>query len=326
MQVLAAALPADLPASIFVVLHTAAYSENILPHLLERAGPLPASNARDWEEIKPGHIYVAPADYHLVLEPSGYTRITRGPKENRFRPAVDPLFRSAAAAFGPRVIGIVLTGWLDDGTAGLWAIKERGGTAIVQRPEDALASSMPMNALKHVEVNHCVALKEIAPLLVRLTSAVSNEKAATPVPEAMELEVKIAKEDKALQRGITEWGDPSLYACPECHGVLLQLQEGSNLRFRCHTGHAYSLETLLSEFHEQTEATLWGALRSLEESILLMRGMASHLTKHQQDSAAALLVKKAADAQARADRVRQIVLDREQSNNESSVPGSPASN
>ena len=137
MQVLAAALPADLSASIFVVLHTAAYSENVLPRLLERAGPLPASNARDWEEIRPGHIYVAPADYHLILEPSGYTRITRGPKENRFRPAVDPLFRSAAAAFGPRVIGVVLTGWLDDGTAGLWAIKERGGTAIVQRPEDA---------------------------------------------------------------------------------------------------------------------------------------------------------------------------------------------
>ena len=185
---------------------------------------------------------------------------------------------------------------------------------------------MPMNALKHVEVNHCVALREIAPLLVRLTTATRTEKAAAPVPITMELEVKIAKEDKALQRGITEWGDPSLYACPECHGVLLQLQEGSNLRFRCHTGHAYSLETLLSEFHEQTEATLWSALRSLEESILLMRGMASHLTEHQQDDAAALLGKKAEDAQARADRVRQLVLDRAQSNGETSAAGSPGSN
>ena len=134
MKALAGGLSPDLKAALLVVLHMGANGLGILPEILERAGPLPAANARDGEAIRPGRIYVAPPDHHLLLEPSGHVRLSRGPKENRFRPAVDPLFRSAAHAFGPRVIGVVLTGFLDDGTAGLWAIKARGGTAVVQHP------------------------------------------------------------------------------------------------------------------------------------------------------------------------------------------------
>ncbi|HEX8116560.1 MAG TPA: chemotaxis protein CheB, partial [Pyrinomonadaceae bacterium] len=153
LKALAGGLPRDFKAAVLVVLHTAPYGLGILPEILERAGPLPASNARDWEQLRPGHIYIAPPDYHLLVERSGYARVTQGPKENRFRPAVDPLFRSAAYAFGPRVVGVVLTGWLDDGTAGLHAVKKRGGATVVQHPDDALAPSMPLNALKHVEVD-----------------------------------------------------------------------------------------------------------------------------------------------------------------------------
>src|SRR4051794_40274591 len=156
LRVLARSLPADLRASIMVVLHSGASSPDILDRILAREGPVPATNARNGEKIEPGHIYVAPSDHHLLVDDTGHLRLTRGPKENRFRPAIDVLFRSAAAAYGPRVVGVILSGWLDDGTAGLWAVKNRGGTAIVQRPDEAVAQSMPMSALKNVEVDHCV--------------------------------------------------------------------------------------------------------------------------------------------------------------------------
>jgi two-component system chemotaxis response regulator CheB len=320
LKALVAELPKDFKASIFIVLHVAPYSPGILPEILGQAGPLPVSNARDWEQIEPGHIYVAPPDFHLLLERAGYARITRGPKENRFRPAVDPLFRSAAHAFGPRVIGVIMTGWLDDGTAGLWAVKQQGGTAIVQNPEDAVAPSMPLNAIKHVEVDYCVPLKEIAPLLVRLTSETTDEEGVYTVPDEMETEVKIAKENNALESGILKWGDPSLYACPECHGVLLQLKEGNNVRFRCHTGHAYSVDTLLAEFTEKTEESLWSAIRSMEESVLLLRHLASHRRELKQDESADALLKKAKESQQRAELVRQTALNHEKLSEEKLAP------
>ena len=311
LKELVAELPRDLKASVFVALHVAPYSLGVLPEILERAGPLPAANARDWEQIEPGHIYVAPPDHHLLVERSGHVRITRGPRENRFRPAVDPLFRSAARAFGPRVVGVVLTGWLDDGTAGLYAVKERGGTAVVQHPDVAFAPAMPLSAIRHVEVDHIVRLKEIAPLLVRLTGAPAAEEGAYPVSEKLETEVRIAREDHAVESGITKWGEPSIYACPECHGVLLQMKEGSNLRFRCHTGHAYSVDSLLAEFTEKTEESLWGAIRSLEEGVLLMRNLAEQLSAHDHGADAEALLRKAQESQRRADLVRRAVMSHE---------------
>ncbi|MBV8900039.1 MAG: chemotaxis protein CheB [Verrucomicrobia bacterium] len=316
LKVLASGLPADLRASLFIVLHMGANGLGILPQILEQSGPLPASNARQGEAIRSGHIYVAPPDHHLLLEPTGHVRLSRGPKENRFRPAVDPLFRSAAYAFGPRVVGVVLTGFLDDGTAGLWAIKERGGTAVVQNPDEALAPSMPRSALQHVPVDHCSTLEDMAPLLVELARTPVKQKGASPVSKRLETELKIAKENNALEAGITEWGEPSLYACPECHGVLLQLKEGSNVRFRCHTGHAYSLETLLAEFTERTEETLWNAIRSMEEMILLLQRMARQMAEHGHDQAADTLEQKVRDTQERTDLVRQAVMQHEKPINE----------
>jgi two-component system chemotaxis response regulator CheB len=311
LKELFAALPRDLKASVFIALHVAPYSLGILPEILERAGSMPASNATDMEQIEPGRIYVAPPDFHLLVEPSGYVRVTRGPRENRFRPAIDPLFRSAAHAFGPRVVGVILTGWLDDGTAGLWAVKERGGTAIVQHPDDSYVPAMPLNAIKHVEVDHILPLKEIAPLLVRLTEAPAGEEGGRAVSEEMEIEVKIAREDNALESGILNWGEPSFYACPECHGVLLQMKEGNNLRFRCHTGHAYSVDSLLAEFTEKTEATLWSAIRAIEEGIILMRTLSKHFSDQHNGTDAAALLTKADESQKRADLVRQAVMSHE---------------
>jgi two-component system chemotaxis response regulator CheB len=308
LKVLAGGLPADLKAAVFVVLHMGANGLGILPQILERAGPLPAANARDGEAIRPGRIHVAPPDHHLLLEPSGHVRLSRGPKENRFRPAIDPLFRSAALAFGPRVVAVVLSGYLDDGTAGLWAIKARGGTAVVQHPMDALAPSMPRSALAHVAVDHCVTVKEMGPLLAVLAHTPVKEKGGPLVSKRMETEVKIAQKGNPLEAGITRWGEPSRYACPECHGVLLGLKEGSILRFRCHTGHAYSREALRTEYRERTEESLWNTIRSLEETVLLLRRMAAQAAEHGPGQAAAALEQKAREAQRRADWVRQALM------------------
>src|SRR5262249_47684536 len=201
-----------------------------------------------------GCVYIAPPDHHLMLETNGRMRVTRGPKENRSRPAVDPLFRSAALAFGSRVIGVVLSGGLDDGTAGLRNIKMCGGTTIVQDPADALVSSMPATALRHVSVDYCRPARDLGPLLVALVSRPSSPHI---VPEAamrkqMEIEVDIAKGGNHSM-AVTQIGQPSMFTCPECHGTLMRIRGEKPLRFRCHTGHAFTADTLLSELTEVTE-------------------------------------------------------------------------
>jgi two-component system, chemotaxis family, protein-glutamate methylesterase/glutaminase len=307
LKTLVAALPKDLKAAIFVTIHVAPYSMGILPEILERSGALAASNAKDWEAIQNGRIYVAPPDYHLLFEKEGYVRITHGPRENRFRPAIDPMFRAAAYCFGPQVIGVILTGWLDDGTAGLRAVRERGGTTIVQHPDDAFAPSMPLNAIKHVEVDHILAVKDIGPMLVHLIDTAIIEEVKHPVPEEMEIEVKIAKEESSLESGILKWGKPSIYACPECHGVLLQRAEENSIRFRCHTGHAFSVDSLLAEFAIKTEESLWSAIRALEEGALFMKGLAQHYAEHQNGANCESWLKKAEEVQQRVNLVRQAL-------------------
>jgi two-component system chemotaxis response regulator CheB len=310
LRTIAGGLPKDLPAAVFVVLHTSPEAPGILADILDRAGALPALFAVDGERILPGRIYVAPPDKHLVVEPNR-VRLTRGPKENRFRPAVDPLFRSAAQVYGPRVIGVILTGYLDDGTAGLWAVKQLGGTTIVQDPHEALAPSMPASAMRQVRVDHCLPVEEIAPLLVRLTGQPLEEEGVYEVPKAMDIEVRIAKEDTALDAGVLKLGEPSYYACPECHGVLLQLKEEKRIRFRCHTGHAYSVESLLAEITEGVEDSIWNAIRSAEESVLLLRHMAEHLAGSEDGHTAEEFLARAQEAQRQADLVRQAVMTKE---------------
>src|SRR5215213_7061352 len=309
LRVLAGGLPADLPASLFVVLHTSPDSPAMLAGILDRSGGLPALSPKDGDRIRPGTIYVAPPDRHLLVEPN-VMRVTRGPKENRFRPAVDPLFRSAAQTYGPRVIGVILTGYLDDGTAGLWTVKQLGGTAIVQDPSDAVVPFMPRNALAHVNVDYCLPLEGIAPLLVRLTTEAAEEEGAYQVPKEVEIEVNIAKEQKALDAGVLQLGEPSNYACPECHGVLLQMKEGTLFRFRCHTGHAYSVESLLADITEKMDDALWNSIRAFEEGELFMRHMAEHLDHADTGHSVESFLTRADEMKRRANLMRQAAMDR----------------
>jgi two-component system chemotaxis response regulator CheB len=307
---LVSALPADLPAALFIVLHRPPDHPSLLAEILQRVGPLDVAHAIDDESIVPGRIYVAPPDRHLLIE-QGHIRLTNGPKENRFRPAIDPLFRSAASSFGPRVVGVVLTGNLDDGMAGLWAIKDRGGVAIVQDPEEALFPSMPRNALANVEVDYCLRLAEIAPALVRLSAQPVTGGAA--VSEHMQIETRIALEDNALEAGVMKLGKPSPFTCPECHGMLLQIQDGELIRFRCHTGHAYSASSLLEEVTESVEQGLWNAMRSMDELVLLLRHLADHAHEYDDPATAAKIAQQAQDVRQRTQFVRQALMQHEPS-------------
>ncbi len=318
MQQLIAGLPSNLDASIFIVWHVAPYVKSILPQLLNKSHKLYAAHAIDKEPIVPGRIYVAPPDYHLLLE-QGMVQVTKGPKENRFRPAVDPLFRSAAYEYGSQVIGIILSGALDDGTAGLWTVKNRGGIAIVQDPEDAEVRSMPENAAQAVEIDYKIAAADMGALLVRLcnepveptnTMAMNNDKKT-------KVEIEIALQGNALEKGVMDLGEFSPYACPECHGVLTALKEGGRMRFRCHTGHAFSADSLLATITEKIEDSLWGAIRGVEESIILMNHLGDHFAESNNTHLAATYFKKAKDAEDRVQLVRKAVFVHEQLSSDS---------
>jgi two-component system chemotaxis response regulator CheB len=309
---LVAALPATLDAAIFIVWHMAPDVTGLLPRVLNRQKGLAASNAIDNEIISFNHVYVAPPDKHLLLD-KGVVRVTRGPKENRFRPAVDPLFRSAAEHYGARVIGIILSGALDDGTAGLWTVKSRGGLAIVQEPEEALVSSMPESALAAVDVDYRVPMAEMAPLLVRLTAETVTEANDIAMEEQRktDIETRIAAQKPALQQGVLTLGTLTPYTCPDCHGVLLAITDGDIIRYGCHTGHAHSADSLLATITEQIEDTLWSAVRGVEESILLLNNLGDHYADRNQPKLAAMYFKKAQEAESRAEIVRRTVFNHE---------------
>jgi two-component system chemotaxis response regulator CheB len=307
IRTILAGLPPDFPGSLFVVMHMSPSAPGLLDAIFDRAGALPAGVAEDGERIAPRRVYVAPPDRHLLVEP-GRLRLTRGPKENRFRPAVDPLFRSAAQTYGPRVVGIILSGGLDDGTSGLWTVKQLGGTAIVQDPREAWAPSMPASALQHVQADEVLPVSEIAPVLVRLAAGADVAEGGRVRPEEVKIEVDIAKEDKAAEAGVMQLGGPSNYACPECHGVLLEMKERAPLRFRCHTGHGYTFESLVSEMDEVIEETLWSAIRALEERALLMRHAGEHL-RASHTGADDRYLNGADDAHRRAELVRRALFE-----------------
>jgi two-component system chemotaxis response regulator CheB len=310
LQKVVASLPAELPASVFVVWHLAPGAKSMLPSILSKAGPLPAGHPVDGDAIEPGRIYVAPNDHHMLVE-KGYIRIARGPKENRFRPAIDPLFRSAAYVYGPRVIGVVLTGALDDGTAGLWTIKLRGGTAVVQEPSDALIRSMPLNALDNVAVDHRLPANGIGALLGHLARQPAPAPVAVPSDEDEKTkhEVHIAKEREALEEGILEFGHLSPFTCPECHGVLTMLREDLITRFRCHTGHAFSAETLLESAVEAIEARLWDAVRAVDETVMLLNHLGQELAKAGKSAVAERCFDKAREAHERMAPVRDKAIE-----------------
>ena len=268
LRLLAAGLPAGFPAAVFVVLHVGAHKSE-LPELLSHAGKLPAVHPRTGDTIHAGHIYVAPPDHHLTVEP-GYMRLTRGPRENWARPAIDPLFRSAALAYRADVIGVILTGALNDGTAGLFAIKESGGTTIVQDPDDAVNAAMPRSALAHVAIDHCLPLARLPQLLMRLVADKADLASAS-------------RSNLATARGQHMTADytharPVAITCPDCGGALRRTELGSLTQFRCHIGHVYTAEVMIEAQSLAVERSLETALRSLGERSELCRQMGEKAT------------------------------------------------
>jgi len=300
-------LPEDLPAAVFVVVHVPANSATVLPTVLTRAGKLPANHAVTREPIRRGRIYVAPPDRHLLVK-DGHVLLGRGPKENSARPAVDPLFRTAARAYGRRVIGVILSGSLDDGTVGLDVIKHVGGIAIVQDPENALFPGMPRSAVENVAVDHVVPAAEIAPLLVRLSQEPVTGNGKVHMSDELKQEADLAELDERELQSNDRPGTPSEFACPECHGVLFELSEKQLIRFRCRTGHAYTAESLMSEQGDNLEAAMWTAMTALKERSVLAQRLAERARGRGHDMTARLFDEQARDADAQASLIRQAML------------------
>jgi two-component system, chemotaxis family, protein-glutamate methylesterase/glutaminase len=232
-----------LPVSVFVVLHVSPGAVSVLPHILATQTLMAVEHAVDGEAIQPGRVYVARPDHHLIVE-LGHVHVTRGPKENRARPAINPLFRSAALAYGPRVIGIVLTGMLDDGTAGLWEIKRRGGIAVVQSPEDAEYEQMPENALNNVRVDYQIPIAQMGATILDLMPGNSTRPG-------------LNSEQPMSQ--------PTQFTCPDCHGPISRVTYDDLTEYRCRVGHVYSDQSMIVAHDEAEERALWSAVESLEE-------------------------------------------------------------
>ena len=306
------ALPADFPAPVFVVMHVPPDSPSLLPQLLSAGSALAARHPQNEEVVEAGVIYVARPDHHLLLE-GNRVLVTRGPKENRFRPSIDALFRSAAYTYGPRVIGVVLTGYLDDGTAGLWSVQRLGGVAVVQDPRDAEQPSMPTNVLEFVAADYVLPLAELAALLNRLTRERAPAKTRLSAAELdlLKIEFTIAKQGGGFELGIIDKGRLTPFTCPDCHGALTQLIEGRLIRYRCHTGHAYSVSSLLSEVTESVESMLYQAMRGLEETKMLLQNLGHHFADVRQAAVAALFFRKADQTGQQARVVHEFILKHE---------------
>ena len=308
---LVGALPALLSARLFVTVHIPATSVSVLPRVLARAGGLPAKHPVDEEVTEPGMIYVAPPDVHLLVK-RGRLRVVRGPRENGYRPAIDPLFRSAAANYGSRVIAVVLSGNLDDGSAGALAVHASGGTVIVQDPEDALYGAMPRNALASVPSATVLPLDQIADHLVRMLMA--------PVPAGADMtdheqagdtaaSIDPVELDTDASQTFTKLGDATGLTCPECHGGIFEIaqQSGGTPRYRCRVGHAFSAQTLFAEQKASLEVALWTAVRALEESAELARRMHGRANARTNDRAAEMYTREARVYDERARVIREVL-------------------
>lgn len=268
-------LPSGLPASLFVVCHTPSDGRSALPEILSRSGPLLATHPSDGDPFYPGHIYVAPPDFHMGLDAEGCIHLGHGPRENHHRPAIDPLFRSAARHYGARVVGVILTGALHDGTAGLMAVRSAGGLGIVQDPADAQVSAMPQNASQLAGVDYVVPLEGMARLLVRLIQQPPTASWGVEPMDPIDRMPEIAEHDFERQISNDRRGEVSVFTCPECGGALWQVDEAGVLRFRCHVGHAYHAEILLSEQTDTLESALWTAVRTFKEQAILATQIAN---------------------------------------------------
>jgi two-component system, chemotaxis family, protein-glutamate methylesterase/glutaminase len=311
IQRVISALPDNFPAAVLVAIHTAAEGPRLLPDVFSRMSSLPVAYAVDGERIRKSRIYVAPPDRHLLLD-NQHMRVTTGPRENRHRPAIDPLFRSAARAYGPRVVAILFSGLLDDGTAGLSVVTRHGGVTIVQDPDEARFASMPENALKNDSPRYVLPVRKIAPTLLELVANGRRSRARGGHPDStLDKKVKIAEIDMtAIERD--KPGVPSVYSCPECNGTLWEIREEKVSRFRCRVGHAYGAESLLASKNEELESALWTALRTLEEKAALHRRLSEDAARRQNSRVATIFRQMAEDFHQQAQTIRHVLLQREQ--------------
>jgi two-component system chemotaxis response regulator CheB len=310
LQELVAGLPPEFPAAVLVVLHVPATGTSVLPQILSRRGPLPAVFAHDGDELHRGRIYVAPADHHMLVH-DGAIRLTQGPRENGHRPAIDPLFRSAARAAGPRCIGVVMSGLLDDGATGLRLIHDLGGAAVVQDPEDALFPSMPRAAIELTTPDRVVSAAAMGTALFEL---IDEPLSTEPAQAVADPSVLVEPGDSAAGRDRVEIDDPRATAellegspialtCPECGGALWEQEEGRTIRYACHVGHAYTLSSLVDEQGRALETTLWSAVRSLEERADIHRRLARRIN----GSRTAVYESRAREAEEHARALRQAL-------------------
>jgi two-component system, chemotaxis family, protein-glutamate methylesterase/glutaminase len=290
LQSVLSSLPWDFQASVFVVLHTTEDSPRLLPDILNRHSRLPVLYAVHHAPILPSRVYLAPAGQRHMLLDRGRIRLEAGPRENHSRPAIDALFRSASYAYGNQVIGVVLSGNLDDGSAGLASIKNRGGVAVVQDPEEAIAPSMPISALENTSVDFVIPAEQIGPQLVEL--------AKIPVPD--KVQPILIGEKPMSHNGQT-------YACPECGGVLEETKESNIMRFRCRVGHLYSPESLMADQTEAVERALWAAIRSMEEQAEFADRLAENSQQNRRDALSMRFTDKAQSSRENATVLRDLL-------------------
>lgn len=307
-------LPKDFSLPLLVVRHISPDATgNVLLDELNKLNTVKCEHAESGKSLKAGHLYMAPSDHHLLIGRNQKMLVTKGAHENRSRPAIDPLFRSAAVAFGSGVIGILLTGYLDDGTSGMKVIERCGGTCIVQDPEDAEYPAMPRNALNNVEVDYCLPISEMGDLLNKLMSQKLPTRKA--IPEDVITEAKIAERVLSDLSSVNKLGDQVPFNCPGCGGVLWKVKKDNNLRFRCHTGHAYTAAALLAEQTHKIEETMWTALRMFEERKNLLTEMA----RGEKGVGSKSAHERAKSSQVHIDRIRAI-LNTDENKNEDDVP------
>jgi two-component system chemotaxis response regulator CheB len=292
--------PPWLQSTLLVAIHRSPELPGMLPEVLSRCCTLPARYAADGEEFRPGHVYVAPPDHHLLVS-AEQLRVTRGPREHGLRPAIDPLFRTAAREHGARTVGVILSGVLDDGVEGLDLVKRHGGVTVVQRPEDAMHDDMPENALAQVSVDHALPASRIGPLLARLA-----EEPVAPVASAGTQDIAEGG-DAGLRYGVPP-GVIQPFACPECGGSLWQSHPAGQPYFRCHVGHTFTLRTLLALQDGKLEEAMWTALRSLEEHAALRRRLAVRARASALQAMAAAYEEQARRSEERADTLRHILV------------------
>ena len=315
LSTLVASLPQDLPAAVLIVLHIPTDSRSLLPTILARDAALPVAHATHGEPIKHGRVYIAPPDRHLLID-GDRIKLVHGPKENLHRPSIDALFRSAARWAGRRVIGVVLTGARDDGAAGMLAIKQRGGIAIVQDPMEAAYASMPLSVMQSIKVDYSLPLREIGSLLDTLSRETAEEEGSNPVADELEIEAKIAEqemESSELIASVEKLGTISKLTCPDCHGALWEMRDEDILRFRCHVGHAFSAEGLSDGQTQMLETALWSAVRALEEQMILANRIVERARRSNHFRAATTFERRAQEARRSSSMIRELLLGNEKS-------------